>query len=411
MDTSPSRPRRFFSALRARRRYILAFVLPAAALALLMLAFNRAQGRGFINVGSDGRMYLSVAENFLATGHFIQTQRESTAYVLPFGLPLILTVLRALGLGLGGIVAVQFLLFGGSCLCLFRAEENLFGRGGLAPALYLGMTAFLRLSPCDILAEHYCLFFLCLLLALATDKAMSRRRRVVWLHIAGFLAFAVRPFLSVVYAAAVLGTLPALRRREISAWGFLLLLAVPGLVLLGNARLNARESGRAVLLENYSGGDLYMANNAHTRTYAYSTAKRGEFVGPEYGEIMADESLDFTEKNEELGALARQWVRENPGTFLKNTAEKFVRLFVRGWYGLLVLAFLAGLLGARAFPAARGVLLAVTLLALLLALLTSVGLVVDRYTAPVLPAAAVQLAGLGRLSGRRIAAGRKRPSQ
>ena len=48
---------------------------------------------------------------------------------------------------------------------------------------------------------------LCLLLALATDRTMDRRKRVVWLHAAGFLAFVIRPFLSVVYAAAVLATL------------------------------------------------------------------------------------------------------------------------------------------------------------------------------------------------------------
>lgn len=65
------------------------FVVPQLA----ALLFCAVQGT-FVKLGPDAKLYYSIAENFRTTGHFIQTARDSALFVVPFGVPLILTILR-----------------------------------------------------------------------------------------------------------------------------------------------------------------------------------------------------------------------------------------------------------------------------------------------------------------------------
>ena len=111
-------------------RMVFAFVLlPCVVLAAAVLTHSA------MGAGPDSRLYLSIADNFLSTGHFIQTARKA-GYVVPFGTPLILTILRFLRFDFKMILTFQYVLLGGSCWFLSLAERNLGGRGWISPALF-----------------------------------------------------------------------------------------------------------------------------------------------------------------------------------------------------------------------------------------------------------------------------------
>ena len=87
------------------------FVVPQLAAFL----FCAVQGT-FVKLGPDAKLYYSIAENFCTTGHFIQTARDSAFFVVPFGVPLVLTILRLIGFRLPMIIAVQYLMLGTACM-------------------------------------------------------------------------------------------------------------------------------------------------------------------------------------------------------------------------------------------------------------------------------------------------------
>ena len=91
------------------------FVVPP----LIALIYYAVKGV-FICLGPDAELYYSIAENFRTTGHFIQTARDSALFVVPFGVPLILTVLRLIGFTLPMIIALQYLMLGTACMLLYK---------------------------------------------------------------------------------------------------------------------------------------------------------------------------------------------------------------------------------------------------------------------------------------------------
>ena len=68
-------------------RFLLCFFLPAA-----MLLYERIRLGAIGNLTADAELYLSVADNFLNTGHFIQCIRWFPGFVVPPGMPLILLI-------------------------------------------------------------------------------------------------------------------------------------------------------------------------------------------------------------------------------------------------------------------------------------------------------------------------------
>ena len=69
-------------------RRCLAFLLPPLLLMLYQLLFSE-----YTSLYPDARLYLSIADNFLHTGHFIQTDRAGVEIVVPFAYPLYITCL------------------------------------------------------------------------------------------------------------------------------------------------------------------------------------------------------------------------------------------------------------------------------------------------------------------------------
>ena len=113
-------------------RFLLCFFLPAA-----MLLYERIRLGAIGNLTADAELYLSVADNFLNTGHFIQCIRWFPGFVVPPGMPLILLILRLLKFSVPMIIGFQACMFGMSCLLLEETEHRLFQRYGIAPVIYL----------------------------------------------------------------------------------------------------------------------------------------------------------------------------------------------------------------------------------------------------------------------------------
>ncbi|MBR6208754.1 MAG: hypothetical protein IKQ69_07125 [Oscillospiraceae bacterium] len=370
---------------------VLAFVLPF----LLFLA--RCLWDGSLTrewFGPDARLYLSIADNFLATGHFAQTTRPAGSYVVPLGVPLTLTLFRALHASNAAIVLIQHGLVSLSCLLLYLAERDRFGRGGFAPAVFCLALFRTDIMPDNIFVEHYYLPALCLILWLLSQEGMPLKKKLLWLNLAGFYAFVTRLVLLLVWLPILGYTLWCVIKKRFPLGRALILGAVFALILLGNAAVNCRETGHWIWMENYSGSDMYTANNPHTHARSYQNQEREEYLGEEYYAIQEDESLDPTEKNAALSALARQWIGENPGTFLKNTMKKMSVIFLSYWKGGTLMALVGAMVSLGGAGPERRLRLWELAVNFALVAATSTVLAISRYTLPIWPLASLHLAAL-----------------
>lgn len=378
--------RKFFTTQHRYFPLLFSLVLMPAAVALTAYLTHSVMGEG-----PDSRLYLSIADNFLSTGHFIQTARKG-GYVVPFGTPLILTVLRFFRFSLPMVVAFQHVLLGGTCCFLCRTEQNLGGRGYIAPMMFILSLLRTRILYDTIYVECYYLFCLSAILWLLTAPDLTEKKRLIWLNVAGFAAFAIRTVLLIVYLPILVWTVWRALRGHFPLRNVLPCLLIPVLLMGLNTWNNHRETGYWIITDNYSGSDLYLANNPATKAEYFTTSTMYDFTIDEYKEIDKDKTLNFTQKNQKFADRARQWIRENPGTFVKNVLLRFYRIFVLYWRYLMLLGFLCGVYYCAAASRHRTLSIVCLLLNLLLGLATCVCNIMGRYTLPLWPLTAVHMA-------------------
>ena len=364
------------------------FIVPP----LIALIYYAMKGV-FIYLGPDAELYYSIAENFRTTGHFIQTARDYALFVVPFGVPLILTVLRLIGFTLPMIIAIQYLMFGTACMLLYKTERILFGRGGFAPVFYSLALLRAQIDLYDIYLEHYFLLLIILLLYLSVRRDMPVKKRLTYMNLAGMYMVACRPVLLPVYIAVLIYSLVLLVRRQLPAGRFAIFLLIPVLLFGANTLVNYRETGYPIVMDSYSGQDFYAANNPDTSTEYYSS-EIYETFGEEYTSVQNDPDLDRVQKNEILKDMGMQWIRENPGEFLSNTAKKFVTDFIWLWHFALAACFLGALHWIAASTRWRWWTVTTLAVNLVLAIVTAMGLVMTRYTIVVWPLAALHLSAI-----------------
>lgn len=364
------------------------FVVPL----LIALIYYAVKGV-FIYLGPDAELYYSIAENFRTTGHFIQTARDSALFVVPFGVPLILTVLRLIGFTLPMIIAIQYLMFGTACMLLYKTERILFGRGGFAPVFYSLVLLRARIDLYDIYLEHYFLLLIILLLYLSVRRDMPVKKRLIYMNLAGMYMVACRPVLLPVYIAVLIYSLVLLVRRQLPVGRFAIFLLIPVLLFGANTLVNYRETGYPIVMDSYSGRDFYAANNPEASAGYYSS-KIYESFGEEYTAVQNDPNLDRVQKNERFKEMGKEWVMENLDLFQCNTAKRFAEDFVWTWRYTLILCFFGAMHMIAACPDWRrwaAVTLAVNLV---VAVITAMGLVMVRYTVVVWPLAALHLSAI-----------------
>ncbi len=364
------------------------FIVPP----LIALIYYAVKGV-FIYLGPDAELYYSIAENFCTTGHFIQTARDSALFVVPFGVPLILTVLRLIGFTLPMIIALQYLMFGTACMLLYKTERILFGRGGFAPVFYSLALLRARIDLYDIYLEHYFLLLIILLLYLSVRRDMPVKKRLTYMNLAGMYMVACRPVLLPVYIAVLIYSLVLLIRRQLPAGRFAIFVLIPVLLFGANTLVNYRETGYPIVMDSYSGRDFYAANNPEASAGYYSS-QIYETFGEEYTVVQNDPNLDRVQKNRLFKEMGKKWVLENLDLFQCNTAKRFAEDFVWTWRYSLILCFFGAMHMIAACPEWRrwaAVTLAVNLI---VAVITAMGLVMVRYTIVVWPLAVLHFSAI-----------------
>lgn len=323
-----------FSFVRKHSRDVFWFCVPPLA----ALAYHLVQGI-FIDLGPDAKLYYSIAENFCATGHFIQTARDSAFFVVPFGVPLFLTALRLIGFTLPMTIAVQYFMLGTACMLLYKTERILFGKGGFAPLFYCVALVRAEISLSNIYLEHYFLLLTVVLLYLSARTDMADGKRLTLMNLTGVYMVACRPVLAPAYIAVLVYTLLFVIRRRITVIRFAVLLLVPVLLFGANTLVNYRETGYPIVMDTYSGSDFYEANNPQASAGYYSSDILAS-LGEEYESVQNDPNLNRVEKNDRFKEMGKEWIANNPGQFLSNTLKKFEVGFIWVWRYALAACFM-----------------------------------------------------------------------
>lgn len=332
----------------------------------------------------DSTLYRSIADNFLASGHFTQTSRPGqVGIVVPFVPPLILTVLKLIWNSDYFFVLFNFLLLGLTNVMLYQTERRLFGSQlGVSVVLYTFAVNYLpECGPTYTLTETYYLFFMVGTLWSFSLPDRHMTGKVVLMNLFAFLGFATRPLL-VVYLLATLGyALWQCIRHKIAVKVMAGVVLVPLLLLAGNLWVNIRETGEPVLLENYSGHGLYVANS----DVSAFTVVAGSTMDAAYYRIVEDPQMTFTQKNAKLTALARDYMASHLRKTLSYTARKFVHMYIGFWPGAFWAAAAGALLLMRADRARRWLYALFFGLMLITAITTALGLSLARYTIAAIP--------------------------
>lgn len=376
-----------FSFVKRNKREIACFVFPM--IAEVIVGFLRGY---FIYIEPDAQVYYSIAENFRASGHFIQTVRDLEFFVVPFGVPLILTILRLIGFTLPMIIALQYLMLGASTLLLYKTERILFGKGGFAPLFYYIALLRLHIGTYDLYIENYFLLLMIVILYLSVRTDMAEKKRLTLMNLAGLYMVACRPVLAPVYAAVIVYTLIQVFRRRFSAVRFAVMLLIPVLVFGANTLVNYRETGYPVVMDTYSGKDLYIANNPDPCDYYF--VEEYASYGDDLPMFQENPELNRLEKNEMFRDAAVQWILNNFSTFQVNTVRRFAENFIWIWRYTLIPCFLGAMHMIATEQKRRKWVILTLAINLIVAVITSMGLVVSRYTVVVWPLAALHLSAI-----------------
>ena len=229
-----------------------------------------------------------------------------------------------------------------------------------------------------------------LYLSVRTD--MAEKKRLTLMNLAGLYMVACRPVLVPVYAAVIVYTLIQVFRRRFSAVRFAVMLLIPVLVFGANTLVNYRETGYPVVMDTYSGKDLYIANNPNPCDYYF--VEEYASYGDDLPMFQENPELNRLEKNEMFRDAAVQWILNNFSTFQVNTVRRFAENFIWIWRYTLIPCFLGAMHMIAAEQKRRKWVILTLAINLIVAVITSMGLVVSRYTVVVWPLAALHLSAI-----------------
>ena len=381
-------------------RYAAWLVLLTVPAVLMILTECRNLG-SFGHQTPDARVYISIADHFTDTGHFIQTDRDVFGFVVPPGCPLALTVLRLLHFSNRMIFAVQILMFGLCNIMLYETERRITGRGIWAPIIYTIANIRCWIGLGIFLVEHYYLLLLCTALWVVYQN-ISEKNKTVILNVIGLLMFLTRPLLLPVYLTILACSLYRCRKNK-KALTALLLLPVCALSL--NAAVNYRETGEFILLENYSGSDMYTATRLGASVHVEEAI---EHMDETYIRICMDDTLTQSQRNALFKTLARENIKDHFWVCVKNAVLRGHEIFMRAYAWMTVYTLLGGILLSRK-ERLEGNLRSTLILALTLtlAVMSSLGVSEVRYSMVIWPMASLHGAYLTNLICRQLFGSRK----
>jgi hypothetical protein len=264
--------------------------------------------------------------------------------------------------------------------------------GVLVPAFYVWCSIRIRHpNPGFLLTENYVVCLIALVLWLVVKGADVRRIVPVT-----FVLTLFRPACSLLLVAAFVWMVlrafhdryaknkPPIRER-VRFYDIFVMLAVFALAIGINIGVNYLETGEIIPLEDYGNLDVYLANNDKAGPEWYHSGKVPEFASVRYNQIILNESLTRYRQNELAGEALREYVKANTGTVVRNARTRFVRLFCGTW-GAVFYAFLVCLAAQIVLKGLKWPRKAYLLLmTVFLSVPPAFGLLVARYSAPMLP--------------------------
>lgn len=333
----------------------------------------------------DAVLYLSIADNFVNTGHFIQTARDVKGMVVPPGTPIMLTIYRLLHASNRIMLVIHFLMFGVANILLYETEKRICGRGFWAPIIYTMANLRCWIILGDAIVEHYYLFLMCLGLWIMYQD-FGERKKIISMNLVGFAMLIVRPLLAVVYLPVLAYSVwwSVKKRNKALATGILIF---PLLILTLNVAVNYRETGEFVFMENYSGSDMYVASRADSPV----TIEEAEnYMDETYLRIVHDDSLTQTQRNDLFKSLARENIRNHFGRYIWNGAQRGHEIFLKAYAWMTAYTLIGGIvLMQREKMQGKKRTKIILFLSLLLAVISSFGVSEVRYSIVIWPVAAL----------------------
>lgn len=356
-------------------------------ISILGIALINYCGKGKLYFESpDGNLYFSIAKNFVDTGHFIQTARTNElGFVVPFGLPLIYTILYALFHGIRGIVFVQYIIFGILFVLIRRVAKCLF-RIPFMDMLMLWIVFWndsfqLYINPAYLLTEVWTAFLIVLWIYMYMSIKDITKQYSNML-ICSIALMCIRPAFSLFFIVTLIMCILQMIKDKHIYKKYICILSAFLILCFINTAVNYRETGTIVLFENYSGLAFYQANNVNTKTYGYSSAAANDFVEERFWPLENNAALTRGEKSKIMSVWARDYILSNLGKVVSNIYEKFINLFVINYRWDIYILPIALILIPKV-QKKKGIIIAAIILSE--AIITSMGLVLHRYSSFIIP--------------------------
>mgnify|MGYP005808758643 FL=1 len=332
----------------------------------------------------DGDLYISIAENFLQTSHFIQNVRpHEINMVVPPGLPSILTILYFIGHTTSFVIFVQYLLFALFSVVLYKAINNFYPNkiiSILGVIIYCFSDAILTStgSPRYIMTEVYTQFIFIAVLYVMSIKKYNFEVKAKLLMPILLIGSLIRTVLFTLFFIDIVIYIVLLIKNKHS-FKFLLKFSIVVIAILSiNTMVNFRETGEFIPIQNYGAIPIYQANNANTSTKAYSSSISEQFSDDYFFEVYNNKELTTSEKSRLLSEETKKYVMSNLSTVIKNALIKFKNMFITPYY----LDFYVWVIGSIILfvVTRRKELIYLFFTNLIIMILTSFGLNIFRYS-------------------------------
>jgi 4-amino-4-deoxy-L-arabinose transferase-like glycosyltransferase len=369
--------------------YLLYISLFIFSLAVLVFSIFKRNG-SFMNITPDGQLYYNLAQNLIAGKGLIDTVRVEDIIVPPL-FAIILAPFAWLFETEVPFFIFQYILYGANAVATALIVHYLFKNklaAWVAGIAYAVQPVLYNNGPQFLLTETIFISIILLtiwLLVRWIEEKGSFRIGGILLTVVG-LSLLFRPHLLFLLGIIFLLILFFSWKNKKSIWTLLFLLIPIGLLAL-NGAYNQSLRGEFVPLENYSGQNLYIANNPETDVRFYATPLLEEFVEPYYF-TLKNEPLSV--RSEKLKERAVEYIMSEPVVTVERMIKKMMLFFKPLGLidGMTILVSIIGLVLAFIFDRKRLLIHSVILLFILgFAGLTTLGLLVggQRYRAPLIP--------------------------
>lgn len=381
--------------IKNKKQFLLLLLVFTFSITYLMFYVYKIKHTLYVS-SPDGKLYLSIADNFIKNGHFIQTARPNDInFVVPPGLPIILTVFKLIYDNVIFIVLFQYIIFGLNNVIIFLSCRNLFNNyfsGCISVIIYsVILSSRLECTPSYTLTETYTLFLISLVLFILSVNNYSWEKRLSLIIPVLFIGCLIRPLLIPFWIFSMLAMIIMLLNKKFNLKKAILLITLPLILLAINIFINYRETGDIILLENYSSIGFYQANNINAKALKYGYTN--EFVDDYFIQVYNDSNLTITEKNSLLKEKTKNFMIHNLKFVLKNAAIKYYYLFIE-YYKYAFFVFIIGLLYFSIYEKNKRIIYLLFLMGFIyLSIITSLGLYVIRYSIVILPFYSIIIAG------------------